>query len=131
MAGYMESNLGHKLFGCGFGYIRSTDLFSTFLFNIGICGLLVYTWLFLKPVLQLPRNHENTGAKLALVIVYVVSMAWVPEWGYSSSWLFLGIAYARLPRRLAAPAPGFAPGPAPGHRRRGAPRGLTPDHPHE
>lgn len=96
LGAFAKMNFGSKLFGCGFGFIRSSDLFSTVLFNIGILGLLLYTLLFAIPILRLANTYENLGLKLALFVIYIVSMVSVPEWSYLSTWLFLGLAYGQL-----------------------------------
>ena len=46
------SNLNHInfLFGIGFGVIRSTDLLTTFLINIGLIGTLLFAYFYLKKI---------------------------------------------------------------------------------
>ena len=84
----------NKLFGVGFGTVRSTDLFSTLLINVGIVGLIIFTFLFLYPVFKLKTlNNEIRAIKLSLIFVYIAMMIAVPEFSYLSSWLFLGVSY--------------------------------------
>lgn len=89
-------NVMQQFFGIGFGYVRSTELFSTILVNNGIIGLIILTALFFYPVFKLKNNHENVGIKLALIVSFVVMMASVPELYYLTTWLFLGMAYNTL-----------------------------------
>lgn len=93
---FFNSSVINQLFGIGFGYIRSTDMFSTILANNGIIGFLIWTALFLYPVIKLDNCYKNIGTKSAIVVVYVTMMVSVPEYSYLSTWLFLGIAYSQL-----------------------------------
>lgn len=86
----------NKLFGIGFGTIRSTDMFSTLLVNVGIVGVVIATLFFVIPILQLKRSNENTGIRIILIVIYVTMMMAVPEFAYLPTWLFLGIAYKKL-----------------------------------
>lgn len=89
---YVDLPLWNQLFGVGFGYIRSTDLFSTLLVNIGMFGFLLYTLLFLYPLVR----KIDFELKAALLAIYTTSMGSVPEFGYLSSWVFLGMAYCQI-----------------------------------
>jgi hypothetical protein len=86
----------NKLFGVGFGYVRSADLWSTFLCNIGIVGTALFTVLFLVPLIKLKNDYENIGIKCLLIVIYVTSMISVSEFAYLTIWLFVGIAYAKI-----------------------------------
>jgi len=86
----------NKLFGIGFGVIRSTDMFSTLLVNIGFMGLLLFSLIFLIPLFKLERTYENKGIKILLIVLYVTMMMAVSEFAYLPTWLFLGIAYNKL-----------------------------------
>ncbi|MFB8372558.1 hypothetical protein [Paenibacillus taichungensis] len=88
----------NKLFGVGFGYVRSTDLFSTLLVNSGILGFIFFSVFFLYPIFKLKRNYFNDGLKISLLIIYVSLMLSVPEFSYLTTWLFLGIGYNQLAR---------------------------------
>jgi hypothetical protein len=97
MAFFRDAPFWTKLFGIGFGYVRSTDMFSTILVNNGLVGLSVLTALFAYPVMLLRKaDYRSVGIKLALVVIYVTMMASVPEYSYLSIWLFLGIAYREV-----------------------------------
>jgi hypothetical protein len=93
---FSELNPLSMLFGLGFGYVRSTDYFSTLLINNGIVGLLLFTGLFLYPIFKLKNNYRNIGIKFSLIITYISMMISVPEFSYLSIWLFLGMAYRKL-----------------------------------
>lgn len=88
-----------KLFGLGFGYVRSTDFFSTLLVNVGILGFFVYSVVFLYPILKLGSSRKEKGLKVILFFIYLVSIISVPEFSYPSAWLFLGISYNLIKNR--------------------------------
>lgn len=96
LAFFANSPVAIKLFGVGFGYVRSTDFFTTLLINIGIVGFILYSILFLYPVIFLRKSYENMGIKLGLLTTYLLIMIAVPEYAYFSIWLLLGIAYNKL-----------------------------------
>ena len=87
-----------KLFGLGFGYVRSTDFFSTLLVNVGIIGFLGYSLLFFYPIIKLKRTKRQTALKVILFFIYLASLISVPEFSYPSTWLFLGISYNLIRR---------------------------------
>lgn len=93
---YADAPFPNQLFGIGFGYIRSTDFFSTLLVNTGIVGFLLFTLLFAYPILFLRTDYFSIGLKIALIVVYITMMVAVPEFSYLSTWLYLGIAYHTL-----------------------------------
>lgn len=82
--------------GVGFGVVRSTDFFSTLLFNTGILGFTGFLALFAWPIFRLGHGELETGLRLALVVIFLTAMVSVPEFAYLSSWLFLGMAYHQL-----------------------------------
>jgi hypothetical protein len=86
----------NQLFGLGFGYIRSVDMFSTLLVNNGYIGFLLFTFLFIYPVIVLKKGNIEIGLKCSIIIVYITMMISVPEFSYLSSWLFLGMAYKKM-----------------------------------
>lgn len=88
----------NQIFGIGFGYIRSTDFFSTLLVNTGVSGLIFFTAFFFYPIWKMKRTYEAIGMKSILVILYIVMMVSVPEFSYLSVWMFLGISYNSIQR---------------------------------
>lgn len=95
---FVQAPVWVQLFGLGFGYVRSTDFLSTLLVNNGIIGFLLFTALFVYPILKLSKGKRNDGIKIALITLYISMMISVPEFSYPSLWLFLGIAYNQLIR---------------------------------
>lgn len=93
---FCSASIINQLFGIGFGYIRSMDLFSTLLVNNGIIGVAIFTSLFFYPIIKLKNTDKNIGLKSAIIVIYVTMMISVPEYSYLIIWLFLGIAYNQI-----------------------------------
>lgn len=96
MTFFSELHPLNMLFGVGFGTIRSTDFLSTLLVNCGIVGFVLFSFMFLWPVLKLGRGYKEMGLKSIVIIQYVTMMISVSEFSYLPTWLFLGIAYYRV-----------------------------------
>jgi hypothetical protein len=94
----------NQLLGVGFGYVRSGDLFSTLLVNVGVVGLGLYVTAFIVPIVRLGASAREMGLKLALIVALGTAMISVPEFSYLSTWLFLGIAYHEMRELRAAAA---------------------------
>lgn len=94
-----DLNILGKLTGVGFGYVRSTDFFSTLLVNNGIIGVLLYTWFFFKhSFVRLKGDRgERYYYRAALLATYLIMMVSVPEFAYLSTWILL--AYPDAVRR--------------------------------
>lgn len=87
-------NLWHKLFGIGFGYIRSTDFFTTILVNNGLLGSLLFSLFVFKNFrIRLPNRDLSFCYFSGLIILFFIMMATVPEFAYPSLWIYLGLAY--------------------------------------
>jgi hypothetical protein len=95
---WLDTPLPTKVFGLGFGYIRSTDFFSTILVNNGLVGLLILIAAFSYPIMALGFSEKAFGLKCALIVIIVSMLMSVPEFAYSPMWLFLGISYNHLNR---------------------------------
>jgi len=93
---FTDAPVLNQFFGIGFGYIRSTDFFSTLLVNMGLVGFGLFTALFAYPIFKLRKTYFSFGIKAILVIIYITLMIAVPEFAYLSIWLYLGIAYKLL-----------------------------------
>ncbi|MCQ0952260.1 hypothetical protein L2I63_00710 [Bacillus cereus] len=93
---FQDSSFLTKLFGIGFGYVRSTDFFTTILVNNGIVGFSLFSLLFAYPLFTLKNSYKNMGIKMALVVIYTTMMVSIPEFSFLSTWLFLGIAYKEV-----------------------------------
>ncbi|WPU92429.1 hypothetical protein SNE25_24180 [Mucilaginibacter sabulilitoris] len=84
----------NQAFGVGFGYVRSTDFFSTLLPNNGVIGFLVFTWFVLKNIwLKISVPILSTCYSIGLLIVYLIMMVSVPEFAYPSLWVFIGLGF--------------------------------------
>jgi hypothetical protein len=91
-----ELNIISKLFGIGFGTIRSTDLLSTLLVNLGmICLGSIFIYMIYL-ILKLRVNSEGKGLSNALIQILVISMISVSEFSYLSIWFFVGAAIVHL-----------------------------------
>lgn len=90
---WADMPLPTKLFGMGFGYIRSTDFFSTILVNNGLFGLIILIIAFTYPMIALDRSNRSFGLKCALLVILISMLMSVPEFAYLPVWLFLGISY--------------------------------------
>lgn len=93
-----------QLFGVGWGYTRGSNMFTTLLVNTGAVGLALAFAVFLYPVLALGGDARSAGLKAAVLVLLVTLMVAVPEYGYPSMWLFLGIAYNEALRNRPDPA---------------------------
>ncbi|MGF7042571.1 hypothetical protein [Mucilaginibacter lappiensis] len=83
-----------QMFGIGFGYVRSTDFFSTLLPNNGIIGFFVFTWFVLRNIwLKISVPILTTCYSVGLIIVYLIMMVSVPEFAYPSLWIFIGLGF--------------------------------------
>ncbi|TYS14267.1 hypothetical protein FZC78_19110 [Rossellomorea vietnamensis] len=96
---FFSLNFFSMIFGIGFGYVRSTDFFTTLLINNGFIGVIIFTVLFFVPIFKLKNTYKNFGLKLSLFVIYLIMMISVPEYSFLSIWLFLGIAYNQLNRQ--------------------------------
>jgi len=90
---FLDAPLTIQLFGVGWGYTYGSTMFGTLLINAGVIGLCLATAVFLYPIFRLGDDVREQGLKAAVLVILVTLMAAVPEYGYLSTWLFLGIAY--------------------------------------
>lgn len=93
---FTELPFFNKLFGVGFGYVRSTDLFSTLLVNNGLVGIILFSMLFIYPIFKLGKSQRSGNIKLIIFTLYLILMVSVSEFAYLTTWVFLGIAYNQL-----------------------------------
>ncbi len=106
---FLDLPLANQLFGIGYGYIRSTDLLSTSLVNLGIIGFLLTTCIFIYPVVKLGRTEREVGIKASLIVIFVTMIFSKPNFAFLSIWLFLGIAYNEVKKRTERRTPTFGP----------------------
>lgn len=88
---FMDLDIMHSLFGIGFGYIRSSNLFTTLLVNTGIIGVLSFSYFYLKDFSLKTHDFIKQGNNSIIIILFIVSMIAVPEFSYLSFWLFLAV----------------------------------------
>lgn len=96
---WSTSDLWHQLFGIGFGVVRSTDLFSTFLVDIGLIGLIVATIFWFYDYKFFPRKELDIYQNMIILSSFFMAMASVPEFSFMSTWLLLGIFRNRTMRK--------------------------------
>lgn len=85
-----------QIIGVGFGYVRSTDFFSTLLVNCGVLGVVGFVLLFLYPIIRLGCDTRSIALKQCLLSTMVVMLVSVPEYAYLAPWTFLAIAYREI-----------------------------------
>jgi len=91
---FAGSDFFHLLFGYGFGYIRSTDGFSTLLVNTGLFGLLMYGAFSLYPLLKLTYDSGYRKALLVSnVVLLILVMVSVPEFYYFHVWFLAALSW--------------------------------------
>jgi len=94
LAYWANLHLPHQIFGIGFGYIRSTDFFTTMLVNNGVVGFLVFSLFVIHHArIDILKRDIAFCYITGLFIVYFNLMATVPEFMYPSFWIFLGLGY--------------------------------------
>lgn len=91
---FLGADVWHQLFGHGFGYIRSTDGFSTLLVNTGAIGFLVFVFFFLYPVCRFRYDTPyRRGLASANIVIFVLIMISVPEFYYFHVWFFAALSW--------------------------------------
>jgi len=89
-----QLNLIGKMVGVGFGYVRSTDFFSTLLVNNGVLGLLTFIIFYFKHAFLPIRDIQfKKYYVIALLATFMIMMGSVPEFAYLSLWILLSIPY--------------------------------------
>ena len=86
----------NQLFGIGFGYVRSTDLFSTLLVNVGVVGTVFISVLMLYPAFKLDWDPRGMALRQCCVATWTMMMVSVPEFAYLAPWTLVGMAYVRV-----------------------------------
>lgn len=82
-----------KIFGIGFGTIRTADIFSTLLINIGIVGVLIFLYFVLRPLFIINKVNISVGMNYCLLSIILCLFVSVPEFAILTSWFYFGIAY--------------------------------------
>lgn len=104
----IDGNFIRTFFGLGFGTVRSIDMFSNLLANIGIVGLIAYSALLLAPCFLLRRGGDTDAIVGALLSIFVMEMVTVSEFSYLPPWFMIALGYVRVrqqrhPRLLIQP----------------------------
>lgn len=83
-----------KLVGLGWGYVRSTDFFSTLLVNNGLFGLITFTVFYVRHAfIRIKDVLFRRYYLIALTAVFLIMMGSVPEFAYLSLWIFLSLPF--------------------------------------
>jgi len=89
-----QMNFVGKFTGLGFGYVRSTDFFSTLLVNNGLLGLVVFTVFYFKHAfIKLKNLQFKKYYVIALFAAFMILMCSVPEFAYLSLWILLSLPF--------------------------------------
>lgn len=84
----------HFFIGVGYGTIRSYDLFSTWLAELGIIGFSLYFIPIIKILYKLIKidTYESNGLFLLLIVSNVILLSSVPEPYFVFYWIYYGMA---------------------------------------
>jgi hypothetical protein len=91
----VDGNPIRALFGLGFGTVRSTDMATNLLANVGIVGFLGYSALILGPCLLIRRAPDREAIVAALLGIWFMEMLTVSEYAYLPPWFMVALGYAR------------------------------------
>ncbi|MFO1386102.1 MAG: hypothetical protein U1F55_07940 [Chitinivorax sp.] len=83
-----------KVFGVGFGTIRTTDLLTTLLINTGLVGVFLTLILFFRPLFYVNKNRLASALVCGVFVCLIVMLFSVPEYAYLTTWMFLGLLYS-------------------------------------
>lgn len=91
-----DGNLVRGLFGLGFGTVRSGDMFSNLLANVGVLGLIGYAALILTPCFVVRDGWDRHALTAALLAIFAMEMLTVPEFNYLPPWFMIALGYVRI-----------------------------------
>lgn len=95
---WIDAGVFTKLFGVGFGTVRTTDLFSTLLINVGVVGVFAFLLFLFYPIFKLRVNAASAHLVCSVLVVVLVMFTAVPEYSYLTSWIFFGLLYSDIDR---------------------------------
>ncbi|MCG7349498.1 hypothetical protein [Sphingomonas sp. ACRSK] len=102
-----DGNIIRFLFGLGFGSIRSTDMLSNLLANVGVIGTFTYFSVILAPCFRLKRGPDSGAIVATLLSIFAMELLTVSEYSYLPPWFMVALGYARVrQQRLVLLAPG-------------------------
>ena len=85
------------LFGVGFGTIRSPDLATTLLTNVGVFGVIIATLFVFYPVFRIRHSSLYVdGLKIGIIVEYFVELISVSEFAYLPFWVIAGLLYREI-----------------------------------
>ncbi|SOB80590.1 hypothetical protein SAMN06297144_1138 [Sphingomonas guangdongensis] len=96
-----DGNPVRALFGLGFGTVRSGDMLSNLLANVGLVGVILYSALMLAPCFLLKDGDDSLAVVATLLATFSMVMLTVPEYGYLPPWFMLALAYVRVQQQRA------------------------------
>jgi hypothetical protein len=99
------------LFGIGFGYTY-LSVFVEALVNTGVLGLLLFLYIFFRPIVLLPIRSESEGLKMGLLAIAILFSLSLSELFLPTTWMFLGMAYRKLEQVRRVPSPAVSKLPA-------------------
>ena len=82
----------NRIFGIGFGY-HYGGVYFALLMNTGWIGMIVYLYVFLKPLILLPTDSDGSVLKVCVAALFFLFYISVSELFLPTTWMFLGIAY--------------------------------------
>ncbi|WP_298810583.1 hypothetical protein [uncultured Sphingomonas sp.] len=101
-----DGNILRFLFGLGFGSVRSTDMLSNLLANVGVVGTCLYFGVILAPCVRLRKGADSGAIVAALLAIFFMEAITVSEYSYLPPWFMVALGYARVrQQRVALPAP--------------------------
>ena len=104
-----DGNILRFLFGLGFGSIRSTDMLSNLLANVGVVGTCLYFGVILAPCIRLRKGADSGAIVATLLAIFFMEVITVSEYAYLPPWFMVALGYARVrQQRFALPAPVLA-----------------------
>lgn len=91
---FLQSDIFHQMFGYGFGYIRSTDTFSTLLVNVGVIGTVVYIVFIIYPFVKIPLNSDyRRGLFMSSIVLLIITLISVTELYFYHIWFLAALSW--------------------------------------
>lgn len=90
-----DGNPIRALFGLGFGTVRSTDMLSNLMANVGLFGFLLYSVVLLAPCVMLRASGDRHAVVATLLAIYFMEMLTVSEYAYLPPWFMVALGYVR------------------------------------
>lgn len=105
-----DGNPIRAMFGLGFGSVRSTDMLSNLMANVGVIGFILYSAVMLAPCFLLRDSRDRHALVASLLAIYFMSILTVSEYAYLPPWFMVALGYVRVrQQRLVTSVPAMAP----------------------